>query len=297
MKNAIEYFYNLRPSEIKKNKNEYLFEYDGKHYSIKECNRSLEEIQELYALENELYYKNIYLHQIILNNNSELITVIDNKNYILMRLLVLENRKINLNDLLEFKNINTIRNYNFIMRNNWRKLWIDKIDYIEYQINENKQKFSLFNSSVDFIIGLVENGIQLLYNVEVENVCVSHIRVNQNTRVRELYDPLNIILDSYVRDISEYVKDSLPMNIEEYLNVFNINNNDLFFFFVRLLFFTKYFDLFDSFLKNEQKDYEDELNSILIKFNEYETFLKKNYLILNAKYILPEIEWLKKQAL
>ena len=213
MKNTIEYFYNLKPKEIRKNKNEYLFEFDNKKYSFKECNRRLEEIQELYALESEVYYKNIYLHQIILNSNGEFITVVDNKNYILMRLFVSENRKIELEDLLIFNRINLMNNYSFIARKNWRQLWIDKIDYIEYQINENNQKFNLFSLSVDYIIGLVENGIQLLYNVDIENTSIAHIRINKNTRVKELYDPLNIIIDSNVRDISEYLKDSLPFNI------------------------------------------------------------------------------------
>ena len=45
MKNAIEYFYNLRPNEIRKNKTEYLFEIDNQYYSIKECNRSLEDLK------------------------------------------------------------------------------------------------------------------------------------------------------------------------------------------------------------------------------------------------------------
>ena len=105
MKNVIEYFYNLHFDEIRKNKTEYFFKSNGENYVFKECNRNLEELQELYKLEKELYYKNIFLHQIILNNRQEFITIVENKEYIMLKIIISENRKININDLFIFNNL------------------------------------------------------------------------------------------------------------------------------------------------------------------------------------------------
>lgn len=302
MKNAIEYFYKLRPINIHQNKDEYFFEINKEYYSLKQCNRSIEEINDLYNLEHELYRNNVYIHQIIMNINRELITSINNKNYILMRMFIIDNRKITLNDIKNLSNIMIVGNYHSINRNDWRILWEKKIDYIEYQIEENKFKYKELGLNVDYFIGLVENAIQLLYGINNKNSYLSHQRINSNMRVRELYDPLNIVVDSKVRDISEYFKDkifkseTIEAEIYKYLNKNNLNAVDLKLLFIRFLFVTKYFDLFDFVIMDGYEKVSNEFDLIINKIDVYEKIIKNIYNVMYSKQILPEIEWLKKQA-
>ena len=302
MKNTIEYFYNLRPNDIHQNKEEYFFEIDNKYYSLKECNRTPDEINELYNLEQELYSRKIYVHKIILNINNELITYINNKNYILMMIFVSNNDKLTLEDILKINNIRVIGNYQHISRNNWRILWSQKVDYIEYQIEENKYKYKELSTSVDYFIGLVENGIQLLHGMEFNELYLSHQRINSNMRVRDLYDPLNIVLDSKARNISEYFKERLlkTRDVEKELSLFfkntDLDFNSLKLFFIRSLFMTKYFDIFDSILIHGYDNKENQFNLMLTEIENYEKFLRYIYFELYSRQIIPEIEWLKKQA-
>ena len=168
---------------------------------------------------------------------------------------------------------------------------MDKIDYIEYQMVENKQKLKDFNYSIDYVIGLVEMGIQLLYRLKIDDLYISHNRVNSNTRLRDLYDPLNIILDSRVRDISELIKDNLS---DEYLELMEFNNEEACLFFIRTLFLTKYFDAFDSNLLGDRFANKKDLETIINGLEKYENYLKKIYKKLKNKYMLPDVEWLQK---
>ena len=84
MKNAILYYYNIKPINLRQKDKNYSFEYNGNIYILEECKRTKEEIMELYNLSYYLYINNIYMHQMILNNSNELITRINDKDYVLM---------------------------------------------------------------------------------------------------------------------------------------------------------------------------------------------------------------------
>ena len=195
MKNAINYFYNLYPNDIRQNKEEYFFELNNKKYLLEECNRSNEEIYELY----DMIYSELCKKRIA-NNNGEFITIINNKRYILMNMFVDNNKKIELDDINKLSSIKVLGNYTYIKRNDWRNLWSKKIDYIEYQMEENKNKYREFSLNIDYFIGLAENAIQLLEEVKANDLYINHLRINSNMRIKDLYNPLNIILDSKVRD-------------------------------------------------------------------------------------------------
>jgi hypothetical protein len=98
MKNAINYYYNLVPSDIRQSKDKYLFEYENYNYILEECHRTNDEIYELYNLEYYLYQQKIYLHQFILNKSNEIVTEINGKRYVLLRKLIIEERKVNYDD-------------------------------------------------------------------------------------------------------------------------------------------------------------------------------------------------------
>ena len=300
MKNVINYFYNLVPDNIHQNKEEYFFEVNNIKYIFQECNRTIEELYELYSLEYELYQRNIYLHQLVLNINNEIITNANERKYVLMRVFYDENKKISFNDILKITGIKVIDNFKHIKRNNWRGLWIDKIDYLEYQIEQNKNKYYIFSLNIDYFIGLTETAIQLLDGYKKSDLYLSHLRINSNMKVRELYNPLNIVLDHRIRDISEYFKDALLKkdNIDiEIFNYLETNNNkeELFLFFIRFIYMTKYFDLFDRvLLNNDTIRLEEEMENIIVMIELYEKIIKKLYAYLYRNGVLPEIEWLKK---
>lgn len=300
MKNAINYFYNLAPTDIYQNKEKYYFEVDKQNYIIEECNRSLEELYELYNLEFYLYNYQIFLHQIVLNKHNEMITEINNKKYILLKVYINNKEKISIDSINRLSNIEILNKYNFIKRNNWHELWTKKIDYIEYLIEENKYKYKELSCNIDYFIGLTENAIQLFNKINNEKLYISHFRINSNMRVEDLYDPLNIVLDTKIRDICEFFKDVFfkKNNIDDELLKYiddNINNsNDLNLLFIRLLYITKYFDIFDMFFLNNRDNMQKNINIIINQIEKYELFLRKIYYIIYQKGLIDEVEWLKK---
>lgn len=303
MKNAINYFYNLIPNNIRQNKEEYFFEAGNKNYLFQECNRSDEELYELYNLEFSLYKKNIYFHQIVLNNNNDIITVINKKKYILLRIFNNDNKRISLNEIIRLSNIKIQGEYMHIKRNDWRTLWSNKIDYIEYIIEENKLKYRDFSANIDYFIGLVENAIQLLEIQNDKALYIAHQRINSNMKIRELYNPLNIILDNKERDVCEYFKDALfkkndvIAEIFSYIEKNNLSYEELYYFFVRFLYLTRYFDLFDNvFMNSSVKTSSNEIIVITNEIERYEKCLKTLYIYLYSRGIIQEIEWLKKTS-
>lgn len=298
MKNAINYYYNLTPCDIRQSKNGYHFEHESYSYVLEECFRTTEELYELYNLEYYLYDQKVYLHQFILNKSNEIVTEINNKRYVLLRKLITNDKKITFEDLRRFSNIKILPNYKNITKNNWRDLWIQKVDYIEYQIDANKNRYKILSHNVDYFIGIIETAISLLLNKYSVELYLSHRRVKSDTKVTDLYDPLNIIVDTRVRDISEYYKNYFfKYNVSEneilnFLNDTSYSYDEKILFFIRFLFPSDFLDLYDEILLNGSN--EKLLNNIINKTNDYEELIKNMYLILYRKRLLPDIEWLKK---
>ncbi|HPF82547.1 MAG TPA: hypothetical protein PLV83_00025 [Bacilli bacterium] len=297
MKNVINYFYNIDIKDIYQNKEEYYFKYNNDNYTFQEYKRTNEELYELYNLEYYLYSIGIYLHEIILNNTNQILTNYNDKNYILMKIIVNDDDKINVNHVKKISNIIIPNNYKSLLRNNWLNMWSNKIDYIENVIDSNKNKYKEFGSNIDYFIGLTENAIQLLGNVNNDKMYLSHQRININMKVKDLYNHLNIIIDNRCRDICELYKDKLIKEKEiENLNLYidDLNNYEKYLFFIRFLYITQYFDIFDKTLHDDFNS--EEFYNIINSIEKYEEFIKELYVYLNSNNILPEIEWIKKQA-
>ena len=175
---------------------------------------------------------------------------------------------------------------------------MQKIDYIEYQIDANKNRFRILSNNVDYFIGIVETAISLLLNNYRVDLYLSHRRVKSDTKVTDLYNPLNIIIDTRVRDISEYYKNYFfKYNVSEneifnILNDISYSDDEKVLFFIRFLFPSDFLDLYDEILLDGSN--EKLLNNIINKINDYEELIKNMYLILYRKRLLPDIEWLKK---
>ena len=141
MKNAIKYYYNLEPNDIHQYKQEYKFHILNKDYILYEYNRTINELEEKYNLQIYINSIGIYCHKIIKNNNNELTTIINNKKYVLIEIQS-DNRIINIIDVMNFSRIYLNKDFfKTINRTDWKKLWKDKIDYIEYQISQFGKKY------------------------------------------------------------------------------------------------------------------------------------------------------------
>jgi len=301
MKNAINYYYNLKPTEIHQINKIYKFRISNNNYILYPYKRRIQELQDIYELHMYINSIGIYCHKIILNNNEQILTYINDEPYVLL-LTQTENRKITIKDIMLLSNIplNDAK-FNKIKRISWNKLWSDKIDYIEYQISQFGKKYTLIRESSDYYIGIVENCISLITNMKEDiNInTVSHSRVNKETTLDEFYNPLNFIVDNRIRDISEYLKSDITKEkdiipyIQNYIYQNKLNIREIMLFFIRIIYPSFYLDTCEKIL--DKKIEENALLEIIKDTQKYETNIKKIYNYLKTIVEMPEIEWITKK--
>ena len=304
LKNAINYYYNIYIQNLIKKENDFYFYLNNEEYHLIIFNRPYEDINSLYKLNIEMIKRNILVHKIILNKNNEVITLINDRPYILIKLCNYKNDKIFINDIKYYQNYtNGITYDNNLLRDDWINMWCEKIDYYEYQISEFGKKYPLLLDSISYYIGLGENAISFFKNNSSKykknnlNV-VSHKRVNISDGSFEFYNPINFIIDTRIRDISEYIKNSFfcnELNLHEiklYLNNTNFSEYEYVLFYSRLLFPTYYFDIYDEIINNNLP--EEKIINIIEKNSQYEEFLYNMYIyITKEKNIFIEpLEWI-----
>ena len=129
MKNELKFYYNLDVLTITRKENIYYFEVGNFKYMFTNTERSIPEITEIYDLTEILIKNGIICHKIIKNVMDNVVTNINDKNYVLMQYKSNLDDQISFKDVIEFS-IATKRywNYNTIMRTNWPELWIEKIE-------------------------------------------------------------------------------------------------------------------------------------------------------------------------
>lgn len=290
MKNALKYFYNISTDDIIKVNDNYKITSNHEQYFFILHNSTIDSITYIYKF---LVMQNIYCHEIILNKDNEIITNIDNNNYILLKILI-KIQKIGFKDII---------NYNIFVQNNkcnWYNLWCEKIDYYEYQMSQYKRKYPLLYKTFSYYNGLTENAINIISNYKNQpfSLYISHNRILKNYSSLEFYNPINMILDIKVRDICEYFKYQFffvnnPIDeVNSYIKNIALTNEEAIFFFARMLYPSYYFDLYDLIIQEKVK--EEKISVITDKTNDYEIFIKNIYHIMSFKYKIPEIEWLVK---
>ena len=304
MKNTIDYYYNIRIGSLIKSNNDYYFFINKEEYHFIKYNRPAEDAVSIYKLNIEMLKRNMLVHVIIPNKDNQVITVINNIPYILIKLCTYKNQIVNLTDINYMQNMTyNIEFDKSLLRDNWIKLWSEKIDYYEYQINQLGKEYPILCDSLSYFIGLGENAISYLVNNindEKELLVVSHKRIKMNEGSFEFYNPLNFIVDNRVRDVSEYIKeaffkDSFSSNeLKSYLNNNNFSKNEYVYLLSRLLFPTYYFDMYDEIINN--KINEAIIITILNKIQDYEKFLVSiyKYIVYEKKVHIEPVEWLLK---
>ena len=299
MNNYINFYYELYPDDIVKKGNHYYFVLNNEKYYFVTYDRDVNEVDTLYKLNKEMISRNSLVHEIILNKKGEVITLIDEAYYVLLRVYVNESVVITIDDVVFMLNSNDgVFSNSVISRTDWIKLWSLKIDYFEYQIGHLIKKYPYIYNTVDYYIGLGENAItymkELNDNINLSSLSITHRRIGVNSTMFDLYNPLNLIIDYKVRDVSEYLKDAFFNNVNVYIILDKLFKMCMFdritlnLLFCRLLFPSYYFDLYENILENDLN--ENLVINIIKKSASYEYFL--SFLIRN--WSLYKIEWLSK---
>ena len=287
MKNFINYYYNLNIFNIHQRGKDYYFKINDEIYSFVMI-VDISELNDIFKLSEYLNKNDNSFHKIIININNQIITKINEKNYILLKLGNVT-KEIEINKIIEINNINVP--FDKLSRTNWEEMWIAKLDYFEYQISQIGKKYPLIRESFNYYLGLSELAISIFNNTTKNSLylSLSHKRIN------DLYNPLNLIIDFRVRDIAEYFKLRFFENKfdETELNLFLFNNNltnsEKVIFLARMLFPTYYFDLYEKIINNEIK--EENIKKIIARVNEYEQILSKIYIHFKNGNNL-QIDWL-----
>ena len=244
------------------------------------------------------------VHQIILNKDNSTLTIINNITYVLIKVSNYHNNNIYLKDINYIQNMTyNIQYDNLLLRDDWVKLWCDKVDYYEYQINQLGKEYPLLCDSLNYFIGLGENAISYIVNNVTNNVSnnrflvVSHKRIKKENGSFDFYNPLNFVIDNRARDVAEYIKNTFfdnIFNIDElrmYLNYSNFTKDEYIHLYSRLLFPSYYFDIYDEII-NTKSD-ENKIIKVINSIDKYQDFLSNiyKYIVYEKKVQIEPIEW------
>lgn len=305
MKETIKYYYNIDVTNIEELDGKYHFVFNKRDFFFVYYNRLPEEIEDLILCSKKMKEKNIDCHDIILNRNNEVLTKVNDYNYILLSVTNLT-EEFNIIDIsLMNKKLILNEESGKIYRNNWSKLWSDKVDYFEYQIRELGINKLNVGESFSYYIGLAENAIAYvnstnknLVKTENDHIVLSHRRIFYPNIKLNYLNPLSFVFDLEVRDIAEYLKSlffsddnsEIMLELTSYLKTTRLSIYGYQMLFARLLYPSYYFDVYEEIMNKEKE--EDNLIKIVSKVNDYEKFLKKAYLEISRYAPIEKIDWL-----
>jgi len=288
MKNLINYYYGIIVNEFKKRDASFIFYINNIEFELKEFYGDINELINLYSL-LKAYRREV--DEIIINSKNNFITYYESKPYILIKKINILRKKIELEDIINYDCRVHVNG-----KINWKNLWINKIDYYEMQLEELGIKYPLLKKSFNYYRGLSEIAIALLNYVDYKNInySISHRRLEKND---DIFNPLNIIIDSRTRDIAEYVKikylneNMVVQEIIEFIERIGFSKDEITLLISRLIYPSYYFDMYENIFAG--KESEKELNKIIKKNAEYEAFLKEFYNNVKLIYTIPQIEFLE----
>lgn len=287
MENILNYYYHIIVDNISNNG---YFTYNNHYFCLYEYKRNIDEIDSLLFLNNYMISNKIPVNKIINNISNQPLTYHNGKYYVL---LLIKYQEVNYYQMVSAP---ISKNIDLLKRNDWAYLWSKKIDYIEYQMMHIDNKYPLINDSINYYIGLAENAIMYFKMVNKNNysLYICHRRQNKDT----LYNPLELVIDYKVRDIAEYLKEGFFYHnktinsIKRYLYKINLNINDYLLLYIRMLYPSYYFDIYEKIVNNNLN--ENKLNIVIEKISLYEELLYEIYLIIRKNNVLG-INWINKK--
>ena len=305
MKNLLEYYYDISIKSIVKKDDKYYIDNIYDKYILIKTTLDKYQAEQIYQFNQLLINYNNMFHRIVLTKNGLLTISNQEGNYILLKINIKKNRLINTRDILKLAipvsiNNQYLEKFNY---SNWLELWKQKINYFEY-FSENINTNNIYlKELINYYVGLAENAVSYIeeaYNTNslINNIVISHKRLKYKYTLEDLYNPLDIILDNRVRDISEYLKDAIikgKANKDWLVDNYNIcmfNKLESQLLFGRMLFPSYFFDKYEFFIN--KKINEKELLNIINEVERYEKSLKELYEIISYHHNIPQIKWLIK---
>ena len=187
MKNTINFYYNIFLDEFVKKDNCYCFYYGGDEYYFVPLNRPTDDILGIYKLNLEMKKRKCLVHELILNKDKSIITVVSGISYVLIRLCKYKNDKVFFNDINYIQNmtINIECDKNLI-RNDWIKLWSEKIGCAFYGKSNTDPSGVIFDGltksleeNADYVFidtaGRLQNKENLMRELEKMNKVIGRI--------------------------------------------------------------------------------------------------------------------------
>ena len=252
MKEKIQYYYNMMPINLIYRAEYIEFISNNDHYYLMLENGKF---QQAMLIDKIMKLNKIDIYDFIVNKNFQYITLINNKGYVLLKLLVEKTEKeIDLNDLLLFANLTL----NFTSELRWIDKWIQKTDALESNRSELLSKNETLEKTLDYYLGISENAIMYVKyhssNIgKIYQLHLQHERLNTKTRKYIMfYNPFYIIFDIRVRDISELIKQYILEGknykklLKEIIEIMKINSNEIGLIVSRIMFPTYYFDFIED---------------------------------------------------
>lgn len=182
-------------------------------------------------------------------------------------------------------------------------LWEEKINSIEQKILPSIRvddfAYQKIMVAAIYALGLAENALQYLteiaidYGKEISPLTLSHRRL-ESLDSHTVFDPLNLILDSPIRDIAEAWKYKVITTIEllQILPTYQLSIKEVSLLFARMLFPTRFFDLLEKHygervdVRKQILAYYREMNQDLLELKKVEQLLVKNYGIRPISWLL-----------
>ena len=305
MKETIKYYYNIDVQNIEEKDGKYFFKYQNQDFFFVFFNRNLDELDDILKCCTNMREKGIVAHNIIVNINGEVLTKVNNYNYILMSVNKFS-EEYDIFDIVNISNKLTLNNQSSrLYRNNWSLLWSEKMDYFEYQIRELGLEKKIIQESFSYYLGLAENAISYVNNTNLKYspinslITLSHRRIFYPNYKINFLNPLSFIFDLEVRDIAEYLKamffslqndEDVLEELKCFLQIKKLTPYEYSMLFARLLYPSYYFDLYDAIMNHDES--EEKLISIIAKVDDFELFLKEAYLEISKYASIDKINWL-----
>ncbi len=262
MIDILKKYYDLELEYSRKYNDGLVFFVNGDYYYLYKTILSSVDIQKAYELSILLKDKKILLHDFVFNKDGELLS----EQYVLLKL----NYMIDDIDLNDIKQLQINIEYDY--REDFYKLWTNKIDYLEKQLVDLSNDH-IINYSFDYFEGIAE----MLLSYYKDNVVLTNNdfivhRVFYTLNTIDFYNPLNIILGDKYKDFASYIRITSDWDLlYELLN--NIEYNNRLYLFIRLSFPFYYFNLVNSFVLGETT--EEKIVKLVNEIDIYEKYLSK----------------------
>ncbi len=305
MKETIKYYYDIDVNDLEESDGKYHFKFQNRDFFFVFYNRNLEELDDILLCVQNMKEKGIAVNDLVLNRNDSFLTKVNDYDYILMAVSNYSETY----DIFDIANVASklcLNNKNSkIYRNNWGNLWMQKIDYFEYQIRELGLNKPVIKDSFSYYVGLAENAISYVNNINYKYrildapIVLSHRRVFYPNYKLNFMNPLSFIFDLEVRDIAEYLKamffaiediDEVLEDLKCYLKIRNLSIYEANMFYARLMYPSYYFDIYEEVMNKDRN--EEDLVDIIKKCSSYEMFLKEAYLEISKYAPIDKIDWL-----